>query len=87
MTIYKLDLDPINALIVPIDGKLPYFRKDAAHVSKYVKRGGGLYLAVTSGGLYGDSVRGFLGTFGLKDLDEIVAKYPGLLAPRGRPRR
>ena len=41
-TIHKLELRPVNALVVLVDGKLPYHADDAPHLLDYVKGGGGL---------------------------------------------
>ncbi|MCK4563044.1 MAG: hypothetical protein KAU94_00055 [Verrucomicrobia bacterium] len=50
-TIHKLNLEPINALVVLMDGKMPYLPKDAPYLLDYVKQGGGLYLGVNRRGL------------------------------------
>jgi len=75
-TIHKLDLEPINALAVLIDGKMPYSPKDAPTLRDYVKDGGGLYLGIKTGGVYADSVREFLAGLGLKDGGPRLAKDP-----------
>ncbi len=66
-TIHKLDLESINALVVLMDGKMPYHEKDAPYLLDYAAGGGGLYIGVRSGGVYGDSLREFLAGFALKE--------------------
>lgn len=74
-TIHKLDLEPINALVVLMDGKMPYHPKDAPYLLNYVKRGGGLYIGARTGGAYGPSLKQFLSEFGLKD-EPVLSKDP-----------
>lgn len=75
-TIHKLDLDPINALVVLTDGKMPYSPKDAPHLLDYVRQGGGLYICASSGGAYADSLKAFLAAFGLLDQGPPLSKDP-----------
>ena len=67
-TIYKLNLKPINCLVLLVDGKLPYSHKDAKHLLDYVEMGGGLYISINTKdkGRYADSVKRFLLAFGLQ---------------------
>jgi len=66
-TIHKLDLEPINALAILVDGKLPFLPEDAPFLLDYVEQGGGLYLGVKFGGVHADSVSDFLAAFGLTE--------------------
>ena len=75
-TIHKLDLEPINALVVLIDGKLPYLPEDAPYLREYVREGGGLYLGIKTGGVYADDILGFLAGLGLKDAGPRLARDP-----------
>ena len=75
-TIHKMNLDQINAVVVLIDGKLPYMPQDAPYLMDYVERGGGLYLGITSGGMYADSIKDFLAGFGLRDAGSRLSKNP-----------
>jgi len=75
-TIHKLNLDPINALVVLIDGKLPYLPEDAPYLREYVEQGGGLYLGIKTGGMYADDILGFLAGLGLKDAGPRLAQDP-----------
>ena len=59
-----------------VDGRLPYHEDDAPYLRDYVKQGGGLYVAVKTGGAYGDSVADFLAGLGLKDAGPRLAKDP-----------
>ena len=65
-TIHKLDLYQINALVVLMDGKMPYHPKDAPYLLNFVKQGGGLYFSARTDGTYGRSMKSFLAAFGLK---------------------
>lgn len=75
-TIHKLNLEPINVLVVLMDGKMPYLPKDAPYLLDYVKQGGGLYLGVRTAGVYADSLKSFLAAFGLKDEGAPLSKDP-----------
>jgi len=75
-TIHRMDLDPINALVILMDGKLPYMAKDAPAILDYVARGGGVYVGVATGGLYPESLLEFLGAFGLQDAGPRLSKDP-----------
>ncbi len=75
-TIHKLDLAPINALVVLMDGKLPYSNTDAPYILDYVARGGGVYICASTGGLYADSGSEFLAGFGLEDAGPRLSKDP-----------
>ncbi len=75
-SIHKLNLEPINALVVLADGLLPYVPEDAPYLLDYVKEGGGLYVAVRAGGRYWDSVVDFLEGLGLEDAGPRLAKDP-----------
>lgn len=75
-TISSLDLEPINALVVLIDGKLPYLPDDAPHILDYVREGGGVYIGIRTGGVYAESVAEFLLALGLQDAGPRLAKDP-----------
>lgn len=75
-TIHKLDLEPINALVILMDGKMPYHPEDAPYLLDYVKKGGGLYLGVRTDGAYSDSLKSFLTPFGLKSEGAPLSKDP-----------
>jgi hypothetical protein len=64
-TIHKLDLEPINALVILVDGKLPYHPDDAAYLLEYVRQGGGLYIALNTGKEYEESILEFQAGLGL----------------------
>ena len=68
-TIHKLELSQINALVVLMDGKMPYHERDVPYLLDYVKKGGGLYIGAKTGGVYADSMTDFLSGFGLKQVD------------------
>jgi hypothetical protein len=73
-TIHKLNLAPINALVVLMDGKLPYEPADAPYLLEYIENGGGLYVAASTSGLYADSCRAFLEVLGLRDAGPRLSK-------------
>ncbi len=75
-TIHKLDLAPINALVVLMDGKMPYSELDAPYLLDYVEKGGGLYLGVRTDGMYADSLKSFLSGFGLRDAGPRLSEDP-----------
>ncbi len=64
-TIHKMDLAPINVLVVLGRGLLAYLPDDADHILKYVEQGGGLYISVSLGSEYDDSLNAFLQNFGV----------------------
>lgn len=64
-TIHKMGLAPINVIVILGRGLLPYLPEDADHILNYVEQGGGLYISVTLGGEYDESLNLFLKKFGI----------------------